>query len=92
MSYHNGSYAVVEFQPEKNNPHKRLIEVICCSWLTEDGNQCFCPDSKYWSYELKNLGLPREKWIKYPCRVLKNNIGTYFNLPFCYFLFINCFD
>lgn len=72
-------FAVVEFAADKNKPHKKLVEVVRFAWLTEDGKECFCPKAKNWSMELKNFGLPRENWIKHPCRVLKYDIGKYFN-------------
>jgi len=73
-------FAVVDF-PGYNN-----VSVIPIIWLFNDHTECWWPPPCTGPFKLasmiKEKEVPGAKWIKYKCRILKNNISkqTEYNL------------
>ncbi len=60
-------FAVVEF----NGDNKVLVSVVSTAWICDKNSTCAWPTGIGSQQKLINHAVPTEKWVKYPCKVLR---------------------
>lgn len=63
-------YAIIE-TTDKNN--EKEVSIVSKNWI--DGTNVYWPDTKNVKRMLEINAIPTNTWVKYPYKLLQNNIG-----------------